>query len=59
MRFGGKQQRIKALAVDTTCHPAPVGYVTIRDLTLTPLAQRFIEHTRQISKLNIGLKHGS
>jgi DNA-binding transcriptional LysR family regulator len=49
MRFGGKHRRIKALPIDTSCPPAPVGIVTFKDRTLTPLAQRFIEYTRKIA----------
>jgi DNA-binding transcriptional LysR family regulator len=49
MRFGGKHMRLKVLPVKVVSPPAPVGFVTIKDRTLTPLAQRFIECTRRIA----------
>ena len=53
MRFGGKYRRVKALPIDTLCPPSPVGIVTIKDRTLTPLAQRFIEYTRKIALFGV------
>ena len=53
MRFGGKGMRIKALPVKTLPPPAPVGFVTVRDRTLTPLAERFIECSRRVAGLDI------
>lgn len=50
MRFGGKHMRIKILPVKTAAPPAPVGFITVKDRTLTPLAQRFIEGMRKITK---------
>jgi len=50
MRFGGRYRRIKALPIDTSCPASQVGIVTIKDRTLTPLAQRSIEYTRKIAK---------
>ena len=50
MRFGGKQLRIKALPVKLLSPPAPVGIVTIKDRTLTPLAERFIDCARKVAK---------
>jgi DNA-binding transcriptional LysR family regulator len=50
MRFGRKYRRVKALPIVTSCPPAPVGIVTVKDRTLTPLAQRFIEYTRKVAK---------
>jgi DNA-binding transcriptional LysR family regulator len=54
MRFGGKGMRLKALPVKTLPPPAPVGFVTVRDRTLTPLAERFIDCTRRVAGLDIG-----
>jgi DNA-binding transcriptional LysR family regulator len=54
MRFGGKGMRIKALPVKTLPTPAPVGFVTVKDRTLTPLAERFIDCTRRVAGLDIG-----
>lgn len=49
MRFGGKQLRIKLLPVKTPSPPAPVGLITVKGRTLTPLAERFIECTRKVA----------
>jgi DNA-binding transcriptional LysR family regulator len=49
MRFGGKQMRLKALPVKILSPPAPVGFITVKDRTLTPLAERFIECTRKVA----------
>jgi hypothetical protein len=40
MRFGGKEMRLRILPVRIVSPPAPVGFVTVRDRTLTPLAER-------------------
>ena len=49
MRFGGKQMRIKILPIKISSPPAPVGFITVKDRTLTPLAQRFIDCARKIA----------
>ncbi|MGA7328648.1 MAG: LysR family transcriptional regulator [Rhodomicrobium sp.] len=54
MRFGGKRLHIKVLPVNTLSPPAPVGLITVKDRTLTPLAERFIECTRKIANLDRG-----
>ncbi len=54
MRFGGKHMRIKVLPVKTLSPPAPVGFITVKDRTLTPLAERFIECVRNVASLDIG-----
>ncbi len=48
MRFGGRSMRLKTLPIKNAPLPAPIGFVTIKDRTLTPLAERFIECTRQV-----------
>lgn len=50
MRFGGRRMHLKVLPVETQSPPAPVGFVTIKDRTLTPLAERFIECTRKVAR---------
>jgi DNA-binding transcriptional LysR family regulator len=47
MRFGGMQ--LKALPVKLVTLPAPVGFITVKDRTLTPLAERFIACTRKVA----------
>jgi DNA-binding transcriptional LysR family regulator len=54
MRFGGKGMRLKILPVKTLSPPAPVGLITVRDRTLTPLAERFIECTRKVVNSSTG-----
>jgi DNA-binding transcriptional LysR family regulator len=54
MRFGGQHMRIKALPVKILSPPAPVGFITVRDRTMTPLAERFIECTRQVANSDTG-----
>jgi DNA-binding transcriptional LysR family regulator len=49
MRFGGKQMHLKVLPVKILSPPAPVGFITVKDRTLTPLAERFIECTRKVT----------
>ena len=54
MRFGARHMRIKVLPVKTLSPPAPVGFITVKDRTLTPLAERFIECTRKVANSDIG-----
>jgi DNA-binding transcriptional LysR family regulator len=54
MRFGGKQMRIKVLPVKLLAPPAPVGFVTVKDRTLSPLAERFIECIRNVANSDTG-----
>jgi DNA-binding transcriptional LysR family regulator len=54
MRFGGKGMRLKVLPVKISSPPAPVGLITVRDRTLTPLAERFIECTRKVVNSSTG-----
>jgi DNA-binding transcriptional LysR family regulator len=54
MRFGGKRMHLKVLPVKTLSPPAPVGFITVKDRTLTPLAERFIECTRKVANSDPG-----
>jgi DNA-binding transcriptional LysR family regulator len=54
MRFGGKQMHLKVLPVKILSPPAPVGFITVKDRTLTPLAERFIECTRKVTNSDTG-----
>jgi hypothetical protein len=40
--------------VRTISPPAPVGFIRVKDRTLTPLAERFIECTRKIANSDSG-----
>jgi DNA-binding transcriptional LysR family regulator len=54
MRFGGKRMNITALPVKILSPPAPVGFITVKDRTLTPLAERFIECIRKVANSATG-----
>jgi DNA-binding transcriptional LysR family regulator len=54
MRFRSKEMHLKVLPVKTLSPPAPVGFITVRDRTLTPLAERFIDCARKVAKSNTG-----
>jgi DNA-binding transcriptional LysR family regulator len=54
MRFGGKGMHLKVLPVTTSSPPAPVGLITVKDRTLTPLAQRFVDCARNVAKSDAG-----
>ena len=54
MRFGGKGMRLKILPVKVSSPPAPVGFITVKDRTLTPLAERFIACTRKVANSDTG-----
>jgi DNA-binding transcriptional LysR family regulator len=49
MRFGSKGMRLTVLPVKVPSAPAPVGFIKVKDRTLTPLAERFIECTRKVA----------
>ena len=52
MRFGGQQMHLKVLPVKVSSPPAPVGFITVKDRTLTPLAARFIDCARKVANLD-------
>jgi DNA-binding transcriptional LysR family regulator len=52
MRFGAKRMHLKVLPVKVLSPPAPVGFITVKDRTLTPLAERFIQCTRKVVNSN-------
>ena len=54
VRFGAKGMRIKILPVQTRHPPAPVGFMTVKDRTLTPLAEHFIDCARKVAGSNAG-----
>jgi DNA-binding transcriptional LysR family regulator len=54
MRFGGNRMHLKVVPVKTVSPPAPVGFVTVKDRTLTPLAERFIDCARSVAKSSVG-----
>jgi DNA-binding transcriptional LysR family regulator len=53
MRFGDKRMHLKVLPIKVLSPPAPVGFITVKDRTLTPLAERFIECSRKVANSNM------
>jgi hypothetical protein len=45
---------IKVLPIKVLSPPAPVGFITVKDRTLTPLAERFIECSRKVANSSTG-----
>jgi DNA-binding transcriptional LysR family regulator len=54
MRFGGKRMQIKVLPVKISPPPAPVGFITVKNRSLTPLAERFMDCARKIANSDPG-----
>ena len=46
LRFNAKQFSLKALPIDLPVRPWPLAVVTMKRRTVSPVAQRFIEHAR-------------
>ena len=49
-RFAGRDQAIKALPINLPANRMPVGIVTLKNRTLTPVAQHFIDCVREVAK---------
>jgi DNA-binding transcriptional LysR family regulator len=58
-RFFGKTAAIKALPIDLPGTARPVGIVTLRNRTLTPVAQLFIDSARAAAKVGAKGTSGS
>jgi hypothetical protein len=54
MRFRSKEMHLKVLPIKTVSAPAPVGFITVKDRTLTPLAERFTACARDVAKFESG-----
>jgi DNA-binding transcriptional LysR family regulator len=54
IRLGGKGMRIKTLPIEAPLPPAPIGFVVVRNRTLTPLAERFIDCARKVAQFDRG-----
>ena len=50
MRFSGKRPDMKVLPINLPQAPAPVGFIRVKDRTLTPLAERFVDCARKVAK---------
>jgi DNA-binding transcriptional LysR family regulator len=50
LRLSGKRLSLKALPVEFSIRPGPVGIVTLKDRTVGPATQLFIDHARKVAK---------
>jgi DNA-binding transcriptional LysR family regulator len=50
LRDPGRNPPLKALPVALPNVPMPIGLITLKDRTLTPLAQFFIDNVRGLAK---------
>src|SRR5262249_34226841 len=50
LRFSGKRLGLKALPIELPIPPRPVGVITLKNRTVSPLAQLFIDCAREMSK---------
>jgi DNA-binding transcriptional LysR family regulator len=50
LRLSGKRLGVKALPVDLQLQSGPVGIVTLRNRTLSPVSQLFIKYAREVAK---------
>jgi DNA-binding transcriptional LysR family regulator len=50
LRLSGKRLSLKALPVEFSIRPGPVGIVTLKGRTVSPAAQLFIDHARKVAK---------
>lgn len=56
LRFNAHQLAVKALRIDLPTQPWPVLILTLKNRTLNPLVQRFIEHARAFTR-SLGAGH--
>jgi hypothetical protein len=50
LRFGGWERFIKVLPIDLAANGGVVGIFTLKNRTLTPVAQLFIDCAREVAK---------
>ena len=50
LRYNAKQWSLKALRVDLGVKPRSVAIVTLKNRTVSPVVQRFVEHVRAVAK---------
>jgi len=50
LRFGGWESAIKVLPIDLATKAGAVGIITLKNRTLTPVAQLFIDCAREVGK---------
>ena len=50
LRFPTKRRELKVLPVRLPMAPVPIGIITLKSRTLSPVSQLFIEHAREVAK---------
>jgi DNA-binding transcriptional LysR family regulator len=50
LRFSGDRLKLKVLPIQLPPARLPIGIVTLKNRTLSPVAQLFIEHAREVAK---------
>jgi DNA-binding transcriptional LysR family regulator len=50
LRFCGKRLSLKILPIDLPMQPRPVGIVTLKNRTFSPVAKLFIECAREVAR---------
>ena len=50
LRFPTRRPEIKVLPVELPIARVPIGIVTLKNRTLSPVARLFIEHAREVAK---------
>jgi DNA-binding transcriptional LysR family regulator len=50
LRFPAPRSEVKALPVELPLAHVPIGIVTLKNRTLSPVAKLFIEHAREVAK---------
>jgi len=50
LKFPATRPQFKVLPVELPLPPVPIGIITLRNRTLSPVTQLFIEHAREVAK---------
>src|SRR6476660_8634600 len=50
LKFSTERPKLQILSVDLPLARLPVGIVTLKNRTLSPVAQLFIKHAREVAK---------
>lgn len=54
LRFNAKRWLLKALPIDLRIRPIPIAIFTLKNRTLGPVVQLFVEHAREVAKSIFG-----
>jgi DNA-binding transcriptional LysR family regulator len=50
LRYNAKRWSLKALPIDLRIKPRPIAIVTLKNRTVSPVVQLFVEHVRAVAK---------